>query len=857
VLEEAILAERLSTEYITLFVVSDTNAPVTVLAYDYFPPETEGDPGTRGTTVIAEITVNGLSEAGDLWDPGTVPGQSVLDNEIHNPFLIEPEWADLEVNGLNPNFKNPNFKNPNFKNPNWKNTDYMDPNFKNPNFKNPNFKNTTVEATSLQNPNFKNPNFKNEALVDGFVDVTYEVVSLNNTTTGTNADFAYGGDELDGLDIEVVAWQADELDSLQDCDPEFDPDHDPAVITESKVIAAKSLAPNFKNPNFKNPNFKNLAPADINDPNQGFVSFPLTPGGRVNTTVRIFCDSEAVFDENTGALITPAPEVPQVEGSCEDLIYQTPNPVYNPEHEDCMTPAADPQVCDEPTLNDGKLQNGLGYNFWAQKANTGETEIANGREQLIKDVVPPAFENVPLPITEEATGPGGAVATYVDPTATDSSGIDPSGVVCTPASGSIFAIGTTPVTCTATDLADPPNTASVSFDVTVVDTTPPAFIDDPLPNVGPVPATTNLGATVDYDLPLADDLVDESASISVVCLPASGTVFALGNTTVSCTATDSAVPPNESEATTFLVEVVDVTPPTFDVDPLPNVTQEATSPDPDGTPVTYTTPTAMDLGQPATVTCSPSSGSVFLFGDTTVSCTATDSAVPPNELQATFLVSIFDTTPPTIVVPTLAPFTADSVGGATVDYSSDVSVSDNADAAPMLDCRPVAGSVFPVGTTTVTCDATTTTAELPAQNTASASFDITVVFADGGGVSFGKTNVKAGSVVPLTWSWKDSSGNNASIGSNGQQLTVSVVSCDPNATGCVPGTVVFTAFPGNSGYQLKADLSWQLNWQTVFEGTSENLWGGRYSALLELKSPTSETIQTQQSNEITIRESKN
>jgi hypothetical protein len=252
---EVVTIQPLSTEYVTLFVLIESQS-------------TGHRVRVRPDILVSQITVNGDTEAGSLIDPGTTP-QSVLLFEIHDPQLIEPIWADLEVNLLNPNYKNPNLKNPNLKNPNFKNTDYMDPNLKNPNLKNPNLKNETIEATDLQNPNLKNPNLKNEAIVDSFIDATYTVVSQNNTTTAINADFAYGGEELDDLDVEVIAWQADELDSLQDCET--------GLITESKVISARS-----------NPNLKNLAPADIADPFQGFVSFPLPPRGEIHVTVRDF-----------------------------------------------------------------------------------------------------------------------------------------------------------------------------------------------------------------------------------------------------------------------------------------------------------------------------------------------------------------------------------------------------------------------------------------------------------------------------------------------------------------------------------------------------------------------------------------
>jgi hypothetical protein len=70
---------------------------------------------------------------------------------------------------------------------------------------------------------------------------------------------------------------------------------------------------------------------------------------------------------------------------------------------------------------------------------------------------------VPGNIVVNATGPGGARVTFTA-TATDDRDQAPA-VVCTPPSGSTFAIGTTTVSCTATDAAG--NSASTSFTVRV------------------------------------------------------------------------------------------------------------------------------------------------------------------------------------------------------------------------------------------------------------------------------------------------------------------------------------------------------------------------------------------------------
>jgi len=140
----------------------------------------------------------------------------------------------------------------------------------------------------------------------------------------------------------------------------------------------------------------------------------------------------------------------------------------------------------------------------------------------------------------------GAVVTYVNPTATDD--IDVTVLVtCTPASGSFFPVGNTTVTCTAEDSAG--NDANpVTFTVTVIipDTTSPVIQPHADVTAG---ATDGAGVVVTYTPPTA---TDNSGSATVVCVPASGSLFPLGTTQVTCTATDAA---NNSASTSFNVVV--------------------------------------------------------------------------------------------------------------------------------------------------------------------------------------------------------------------------------------------------------------------------------------------------------------
>jgi hypothetical protein len=72
-------------------------------------------------------------------------------------------------------------------------------------------------------------------------------------------------------------------------------------------------------------------------------------------------------------------------------------------------------------------------------------------------------------VTVDATSAAGLVVRYTSPTVTDQANpTDPPKAVCTPTSGRTFPIGTTTVTCTATDAADSNSPVSSTFTVTIV-----------------------------------------------------------------------------------------------------------------------------------------------------------------------------------------------------------------------------------------------------------------------------------------------------------------------------------------------------------------------------------------------------
>jgi YVTN family beta-propeller protein len=98
--------------------------------------------------------------------------------------------------------------------------------------------------------------------------------------------------------------------------------------------------------------------------------------------------------------------------------------------------------------------------------------VANAQSNDVSVVTPQVPDTdltiaPPANVTIDATGPSRATATYPAPTVTDGDDPTPPAATCSPASGSMFPIGTTTVTCEATDPDDTPATATASFTVTV------------------------------------------------------------------------------------------------------------------------------------------------------------------------------------------------------------------------------------------------------------------------------------------------------------------------------------------------------------------------------------------------------
>jgi hypothetical protein len=315
------------------------------------------------------------------------------------------------------------------------------------------------------------------------------------------------------------------------------------------------------------------------------------------------------------------------------------------------------------------------------------------------DKTPPALE-LPKDMTVEATSAAGAAVAYPASASDLVDGQVP--ITCSPPSGATFALGTTKVTCTATDKAG--NTATGTFTVTVRDTKGP---EPDRPSDMTVEATSPTGAEVTYTAS-ATDLVD--GRLPMACTPPSGGTFPLGTTTVTCSATDKA---GNTGTASFTIIVQDRTAPRFT---LPeDLTVEATSGR--GARVRYQASATDLVDGPVPITCTPASGATFALGTTQVTCTATDKA--GNTATGTFTVTVRDTTAPVLKLPRGIEEQTSSPYGETVKYAA--TAKDRVDGRVQVTCTPPSGSTFPVDATTVTCSASDR-----AGNTATGSFQVTV-----------------------------------------------------------------------------------------------------------------------------------
>ncbi len=189
------------------------------------------------------------------------------------------------------------------------------------------------------------------------------------------------------------------------------------------------------------------------------------------------------------------------------------------------------------------LTAGLGSGASFSIGNTVETyTVTDGADNefscsftiTVNGVGPPEISNCPSPITQGTdANVCEAQVSWIEPTASDEGSVV--SFTSTHSPGSIFPVGTTTVTYTATDNDD--NTTTCSFDIVIEDTEAPQ-IDCPS-NISTTVEAGIESTIIDYSIPVGTDNCSGAITDQVGGL-GSGSAFPLGTTTETYEVSDVA-----------------------------------------------------------------------------------------------------------------------------------------------------------------------------------------------------------------------------------------------------------------------------------------------------------------------------
>lgn len=300
-----------------------------------------------------------------------------------------------------------------------------------------------------------------------------------------------------------------------------------------------------------------------------------------------------------------------------------------------------------------------------------------------EDLTPPVISNCPsnIQVSLDATGCSKTV-NWTEPTATDICGVPILASSHDP--GDNFESGTTLVTYTATD--EQGNTSNCTFNVIVVDNINPVITGCPSDII--VTANASCKATVSWNAPTT---TDNCALASFTSTPISGSLFNVGTTKVTYTATDVS---GKTSTCSFNVIVNDNINPVITGCPS-NVTVSANASC--EAIVSWTEPLAEDNCSIASFKSSHDSGAIFPIGTTTVKYTATD--VNGNISVCQFNVVVKDNAPIISDCPNDITIMGDESGVANIDWVAPTATSFCDKVTLTSSHQP--GGLFQAGTTAV------------------------------------------------------------------------------------------------------------------------------------------------------------
>ncbi|HQV51459.1 MAG: HYR domain-containing protein [Flavobacteriales bacterium] len=266
------------------------------------------------------------------------------------------------------------------------------------------------------------------------------------------------------------------------------------------------------------------------------------------------------------------------------------------------------------------------------------------------------------------------------------------------APGSTFSVGTTTVTYTAIDATG--NTAMCSFDITVEDNVVPELACPGNISMNNDPGTCS--AVVTYTTPVGTDNCASPVTAMVTVGTGSGATFPIGVTPVNYRVDDA----NGNFTECFFdVTVVDSEAPTITCPA--DITLDS-DPGSCGAVVTYTEPEGVDNCVFAlTALATPlGNGDFFPIGTTTVTYDVLDA--DGNLASCSFSITVNDAENPAITCPSdIVVGNSAGICGAVVNYATLIGTDNcSGTTTSMTSVGTASGSIFPLGTTTVSYETT-------------------------------------------------------------------------------------------------------------------------------------------------------
>lgn len=235
-------------------------------------------------------------------------------------------------------------------------------------------------------------------------------------------------------------------------------------------------------------------------------------------------------------------------------------------------------------------------------------------------------------------------------------------------------------------------TNSLSFTVVGIKFFPLALLT---PEVMLIQPDTREGAFVKYDVFAVGG---DDPNPVVDCTVKSGDFFKMGVTRVSCTASNTS---GERASASFDINVADRVGPVVTVPGDIRIAAKSN----EGAAYDFSAKADDAIYGAMPVDCAPKSGSIFRVGRTTVTCTSYD--LDSNAGNSSFFVDVIGPngtpSPLTLVFPPAVLVPAKDPRGEVVSYK--VTVKGTKDPNPVVTCSPKSDSLFPLGSTTVQCEA--------------------------------------------------------------------------------------------------------------------------------------------------------